>query len=129
MLLMREFIEFLEENDTITSLIKEYNIDDAESITHIKDIIKKSIDVEILSENIDILGSFYEKHKDHNERKSLGEFYTPSFIVSYILDAVGYKSIDLIEDLSIIDLSCGSGSFIIESVRRLIERWKKHPCH
>jgi predicted type IV restriction endonuclease len=38
--------------------------------------------------NKDILGRAYEQHISSEERKELGQFYTPDFVVDYILDRV-----------------------------------------
>lgn len=71
----------------------------------------------------DILGKLYEDTLDHEQKKKFGEFYTPTSVVNYILDAVGYTDQNKIETQKIIDISCGTGSFLIEAVRRLIRRY------
>ena len=71
----------------------------------------------------DILGKLYEKFISTEERKRLGQFYTPEIIVDYILDQTGYRE-DII-DKKIIDLSCGSGGFTTRASFRLIELLKK----
>ncbi|PIT85208.1 hypothetical protein COU36_04590, partial [Candidatus Micrarchaeota archaeon CG10_big_fil_rev_8_21_14_0_10_59_7] len=38
----------------------------------------------------DILGKLYEKYLPKDERKRLGEFYTPDAVIDYILDAAEY---------------------------------------
>lgn len=52
----------------------------------------------------------------------LGDVYTPQPIVEFILDSIEYKSSNEIEKHPIIDLSCGTGSFVKSIVRRLRER-------
>lgn len=54
--------------------------------------------------------------------KGVGDVYTPKNIVEFILDSIGYTPDDEIENQNIIDLSCGTGSFVREIVRRLRER-------
>lgn len=71
----------------------------------------------------DILGNLYEKYLDPKERKRLGEFYTPVEIIDYILDGVGYKINNGIEDRKILDPACGSGGFLVRATRRLIGRF------
>lgn len=51
------------------------------------------------------------------------QVFTPSNIVSLMLDEVGYK--DNIFNKSIIDNACGNGQFLIEIVRRFIADGKK----
>lgn len=55
----------------------------------------------------------------------VGDVYTPEPIVEFILDSVGYTTESEIEHITIADLSCGTGSFIKEIVRRLRDRMIK----
>ncbi len=70
----------------------------------------------------DILGKLYEQFITREERKKLGQFYTPEAIIDYILDQTGY--IDNIENKKIIDISCGSGGFTTRAANRLINNLK-----
>ena len=70
----------------------------------------------------DILGKIYEKYLPKEERKKLGEFYTPDEVIDYILDAVGYIPAMAIESKNLIDPACGSGGFLVRAARRLIAR-------
>lgn len=68
----------------------------------------------------DILGRAYEQHITKKERKELGQFYTPEFIIDYILDRV-----ELSPDKKILDPACGSGGFLIKTYDRLKEMYRK----
>ncbi|MBI3588240.1 N-6 DNA methylase [Candidatus Micrarchaeota archaeon] len=70
----------------------------------------------------DILGKLYEKYLPKEERKRLGEFYTPEEVIDYILDAVEYVPQKAIEGKDLIDPACGSGGFLVRAARRLIAR-------
>lgn len=70
----------------------------------------------------DILGKLYEKYLPKDERKKLGEFYTPDEVIDYILDAVEYVPNKAIEGKDMIDPACGSGGFLVRAARRLIAR-------
>lgn len=70
----------------------------------------------------DILGKLYEKYLPKEERKALGEFYTPDEVIDYILDSVEYVPSKAIEDKDIIDPACGSGGFLVKATRRLMAR-------
>ena len=53
-----------------------------------------------------------------------GIFYTPSYLVDFILDRVlPWDSTDW--DLSILDPACGSGIFLVKSFQRLVHRWRR----
>ena len=75
--------------------------------------------------NRDILGDVYQGYLPPNERKRLGEFYTPKEVIEYILDAVGYKPENEIRGKKLLDPACGSGSFLVETTQRLIERYRR----
>lgn len=75
--------------------------------------------------NRDILGDVYQGYLPSEERKRLGEFYTPKKVIEYILDSVGYKPENEIQGKTVLDPACGSGGFIVEATRRLIERYRK----
>ena len=72
----------------------------------------------------DILGHLYEEHLSPEERKQLGEFYTPTAIIDLILDSVGYTADAPLEreDHDLLDPACGSGGFIVRAARRLLKR-------
>jgi type I restriction-modification system DNA methylase subunit len=70
----------------------------------------------------DVLGKLYEKYLPKEERKALGEFYTPDEVIDYILDAIGYTPSKAIEAKDLIDPACGSGGFLVRATRRLIAR-------
>jgi type I restriction-modification system DNA methylase subunit len=71
----------------------------------------------------DILGNLYEQYLPVNERKRLGEFYTPIEVIDYILTSVGYTYSNDIETKDILDPACGSGGFLVRASRRLISRY------
>ena len=71
----------------------------------------------------DILGNLYEKYLPGKERKRLGEFYTPTEVIDYILTSVGYTYSKDIESKDLLDPACGSGGFLVRASRRLISRY------
>jgi len=73
----------------------------------------------------DILGDVYQGYLPSDERKRLGEFYTPKEVIEYILDAVDYAPENEIRGSKILDPACGSGGFLVEAVQRLIERYRR----
>lgn len=73
--------------------------------------------------NRDILGHVYEDYLPQEERKELGEYYTPIAVIRYMLDETGYKASEGIGDQKILDPACGSGGFLTEATERLIQHF------
>jgi len=67
----------------------------------------------------DPLGDLYQRYFDPETRKALGEFYTPQPVIDYIMDGVGYDT--GVSNERLIDPSCGSGTFLVEAVRRYLD--------
>ncbi|KAB1193368.1 N-6 DNA methylase [Haloferax sp. MBLA0076] len=72
----------------------------------------------------DVLGHLYQEHLPPEERKALGEFYTPTAVVDLILDSVGYTSDKQLEkeEYDLLDPACGSGTFLVRAAKRLLDR-------
>ena len=71
-------------------------------------------------ENIeDILGDLYQSYFNDETRKALGEFYTQKEVVNRILDEIGYSK--NIINKRILDPACGSGTFLVEAMRRYLK--------
>lgn len=76
----------------------------------------------------DLLGNLYQRYFAPETRKALGEFYTPQPVVDYIMDGVGYER--GISNERLIDPACGSGTFLVEAVKRYladVERYEDDP--
>jgi hypothetical protein len=77
----------------------------------------------------DVLGGLYESYVDEIDRDRLGQFYTPRTVVSFMLDRAGFvgsEGIFCIEGderlhRSIFDFATGSGGFLVEAARRVID--------
>jgi len=137
---MQDFIDYLEKGKVVRNLKQFYKVDLKNHFSEIllNRVIKnlrslnssgKTINGNIHSnleiKDFDVLGKLFEKTRDHKEKKKLGEFYTPAPVVKYILDAADYQPLKNIEIKKIIDVSCGSGSFLIQAIRILIKRCLK----
>ena len=67
--------------------------------------------------NNDLIGRAYENHIPEEERKNLGQFYTPQFIVEYLV-----KQLELSSESKILDPACGSGAFLTSVLDTLIQK-------
>lgn len=131
---MKEFLEFLKDNNIIPLIKKKYknslkskDIDELlqEIIEHLLNL-RNTEDISTSKEDfyqnkIDLIGYTYQNIVSIAHRKNLGEFYTPIHIVNYILNGVGYTVEGNIDSKKLIDISCGSGSFIIQVIKVLIK--------
>jgi type I restriction-modification system DNA methylase subunit len=99
----------------------------------------------------DVLGAVYENYlgyrleqtknklfdqdldlaKSHKKRKEQGIYYTPKFIVDYIVkNALGpildkCKSVNDLQKIKILDPACGSGSFLVAAMNFLIKKYEE----
>jgi len=64
----------------------------------------------------DFLGRIYEKLISPQDRKRLGQFYTPPGIVDFIVELTVNKP-----DGVVLDPGCGSGSFLVKAYHKLRE--------
>ncbi|MCD5383457.1 N-6 DNA methylase [candidate division WOR-3 bacterium] len=73
----------------------------------------------------DLIGKLYEQFISKEERILLGQVYTPDEIIDYILTRVGYTISADLKNKKIIDISCGSGAFILRAANILIKNLKR----
>jgi len=108
-----------EENEKLQSeLDKELNL-------KIRDALRKMHRFDFSEVDRDVLGDVYQGYLPSDERKRLGEFYTPKEVIDYILDAIEYTPDKDIRGKTLLDPACGSGGFLVEATRRLIESYKR----
>ncbi|MBI4946548.1 MAG: N-6 DNA methylase [Bacteroidetes bacterium] len=71
--------------------------------------------------NFDLIGDLYEHYLNEDERKEKGQFYTPHYIVEFILNRVGFFGTikGQLNNKTLLDPACGSGSFLVEAAIRL----------
>lgn len=72
----------------------------------------------------DLIGKLYEQFISKEERTLLGQVYTPDDVIDYILTRVGYTVGADLKNKKIIDISCGSGAFILRAANILIKNLK-----
>jgi len=73
----------------------------------------------------DIIGTIYNTYVNRKEKREKGQYYTPTAIVNYILDSVGYTSMAMIgSQKRLIDPACGSGSFLVAAAKRFVAAYK-----
>ena len=78
-----------------------------------------------------VLGSMYEKYIGaiHLFRKKQGIYYTPTYVVNYIVkntigEEIEAKKLKDVEGIKILDMACGSGSFLLGAFDFLDDYYK-----
>ena len=86
-------------------------------VTAIRDILTELslYRTDKLGHSRDVLRDFYQDLVPELLRKTLGEFYTPDWLVEFTVDQAGVS--DWIGTRAV-DPTCGSGSFLVEMIRR-----------
>lgn len=124
----------------------EFFIDDGVLVDILTDLRKpkQELPYDFSSIEADILGKTYENFIGHviagekrlkekeskGKRKEMGIYYTPAYIVDYIVrnsvgEYVKNKPFAFISKVSILDPACGSGSFLIKAFDVLVEECEK----
>ena len=86
-------------------------------VTAIRDILTELslYRTDKLNHSRDVLRDFYQDLVPELLRKTLGEFYTPDWLVEFTVEQAGIN--DWIGTRAV-DPTCGSGSFLVEMIRR-----------
>jgi hypothetical protein len=77
----------------------------------------------------DVLGSLYATYVEDIDRDRLGQFFTPRDVVRFMLDQAGFVGGDGVfrvegderRPLALLDFATGSGGFLVEAARRIID--------
>jgi methylase of polypeptide subunit release factors len=111
-------------HNIITCFIhKDYNFKsfyygDIEPLNELTFIYK---DWDILEDG-DFLGYLYQGLSSFASKKQKGQFFTPQPIIEYLIQSALTENADL-ENISIMDPSCGSGHFLLELYKALLNRY------
>jgi 16S rRNA G966 N2-methylase RsmD len=81
------------------------------------------IPIELIS---GIYEDFLSDEEGEEEQSNTGAFYTPRPLAEFILNKVlPYPTVeDTTHNIKILDPTCGSGIFLVESLNRLLDRWE-----
>jgi len=102
---------------------------DTNVATSIFEIVKRLLDyepatVELNPEMVkDLFKRLYQNLVPRDIRHKLGEYFTPDWLAELLLNEVGY---DGNPDKRVLDPACGSGTFLVLTIRRLREYADEH---
>ena len=71
---------------------------------------------------IEFISNIYETFLSTENKRNKGIYYTPLFLVDYIIENTVSDKLKDNDTCKILDPSCGSGIFLVESLRKLIEK-------
>jgi len=93
------------------------------------DVLYALVPVPLGKLDADVLGGLYESYVDEIDRDRLGQFYTPRAVVRFMLDRADFKGAEGVFQIEgdarnprrVLDFATGSGGFLVEATRRIIE--------
>jgi hypothetical protein len=77
---------------------------------------------------IEMISEVYERFIGQKDQKEKAAYYTPSFLVDYILEKTVKLHLSNNKTCKVFDPSCGSGIFLVETLRSIIEKNLKKNC-
>lgn len=78
---------------------------------------------------VEFISNVYELFIGQNKQRKEGAYYTPLFLVDYILSETVEKKFQEQESTyscKVLDPACGSGIFLVETLRKIIEQYQKN---
>ena len=70
---------------------------------------------------VELISNIYEILLGREARDKDNSFYTPNYLVEYILDKTTLGFLKVHSEYTILDPACGSGVFLVDSYRRMVE--------
>jgi len=83
-----------------------------------RDVQNQAIKVDWSAKKTDVFRFLYELLIPVEDRRQLGEYYTPLWLVNFTLDVLGR---DVVREFVVLDPFCGSGTFLDASFRAKVE--------
>jgi len=72
---------------------------------------------------IQLISHVYEAFLCDIRKKSKGIYYTPEFIVRFMLSHTVLPKLQEKKDITVLDPSCGSGAFLVEAFRQIVNSY------
>jgi len=93
------------------------------------DVLYTLLPVPLGKLDADVLGGLYESYVDEIDHDRLGQFYTPRAVVRFMLNRAGFSGADGVfavagderRPLRVLDFATGSGGFLVETARRIVD--------
>jgi adenine-specific DNA-methyltransferase len=92
--------------------------------TFMSTLINEIIDKEKGIKKLNFISDFYQYILSTDEKRRLGQFYTPAAIVKYMINDLKIRNMGINQNVTIMDPACGAGIFFLEIVKRLKKKIK-----
>jgi hypothetical protein len=120
---------FYNEQEEILKQVKDIVHSGEENIMHVSpflDIFAFVTKYYFADVQNDIFGAVYENYlKELYEEQQLGQYFTDPSVVNFMLEEIGYSAHEIktrgFSNISIVDPSCGSGTFLYSAVREIVK--------
>lgn len=76
---------------------------------------------------VQLISSVYEAFLRSEEKRGKGIYYTPSFIVNFMLSHTLKEKLSRNPRVTVLDPACGSGAFLVESFKMIIDALPQKP--
>lgn len=126
--------KFQELNNQFDSSLFSHDLCDDVTLTDklVEKVIKELNRIDFSNLNVHVIGEVYEDYLGEllSDKKKQGTYYTPEFIVQDIVEnTLGkrlkkVKSLKELRKISVLDLACGSGSFLIGAFDTLYKKYR-----
>lgn len=76
---------------------------------------------------VEFISNIYELFIGQDQQEKQGAYYTPLFLVDYVLAETVEKKLSIKDEpiCKVLDPACGSGIFLVETLRKIIEKYQK----
>lgn len=112
--------KFLADKIDINNIYKWFKIPE-----NLEQIIQDKLEKRHLEfSGMNIITEFYESMLSTEEKRRIGQFYTPKNIVTYMLKDLQLNKLELDNEKKIIDPACGAGIFLAEITKLFSTRLK-----
>lgn len=110
-------------NEALNVLVRLLRCDDLQSDSY---SLFDVYDFSILP--VEFISNVYERFIGKENQEKKGAYYTPLFLVEYIVENTVAKHLksSSISSCKILDPACGSGIFLVQSLRRIIDHFITH---
>ncbi len=76
---------------------------------------------------VQLISNVYEAFLKSEERREKGIYYTPSFLVNFMLSHSLREKLGGNPEATVLDPACGSGAFLVESFKQIIDSLPQKP--